>query len=120
MDNFVSIPTGAYILKPRNSKLVLTQSKTLKNNVQVVTCDTRDDDLKRDRQIWWIEKVPEFGTKKKAPEYKIWNLGSSYQYALEQEGAVADTGTRIITWYLHGGPWQLWRFEKISDNEEDE
>ncbi|KAL7275343.1 hypothetical protein RUND412_001721 [Rhizina undulata] len=105
------LPTGAYIINNRKTGTVIHIGGS-----EVVVFD-RDEHRHRDRQIWWVESLPDYDDDQKGGGvYNISNI--SVDKALQ--GSWEKAPGRVGVFQIMGEPWMRWRIRKVNDDTEGE
>jgi len=102
-----SIQRGAYLLRLWDTGFVATSPSVLPSDTRYndVKTESKDEARNRERQIWWIERVPgdeendEHPTRQK---YTITHCGSG-------RGLVRH-GQKASVYRMHGKPEEHWNF----------
>jgi hypothetical protein len=114
------IPTGAYVIRNRETSAVLEITYNQGKLASVSPTD-QDEENKREQQIWWVEADPCYDElnareEKTAKEGGIYRLSNIAHYqSLDLLRGSCSNGTPVVGNKSHGAPWQLWRLRRRKE-----
>lgn len=103
-----TLATGAYVIRNKGTSKVLHISKDDVAAVMdsSIVLHNRDEIKYREKQIWWVERLPE----NEDEDVAVYSITSTTGLSLDVGGEGTHKGASIMAFLSHGGYNQRWRF----------
>lgn len=106
------ITPGAYVIRNRHTSTVLhIKTATINSDYSPVLAFEQDENQYRDKQVWWIEPLPDSENDEEGALYSITN--TSCGKSLDNAGSKSVCAAKP-----HGAFWQTWRIRRVESDDE--